>query len=72
MDLRQYYRQIREIEARIKDEFPVIVSVATEDGGKPNMLTEVTRAVAARLIAEGKARLAEEGEAAAFRKARKQ
>jgi len=72
MDLRQYYRQIREIEAQIKDEFPVIVSEATEDGGRAHVLTEVSRAVAARLIAEGKARLAGEGETAAFRKPKKQ
>jgi hypothetical protein len=71
MDLRQYYRQIREIEAKIPEEFPVVVSEATEDGGKKDVYTEVSRRVAARLIAEGRARLAGPEEAAAFRKKQK-
>jgi hypothetical protein len=50
MDLKAYYRKVREIEASIEEEFPVIKSLATEDGGNAGQLTEVTRAIAARMI----------------------
>ncbi len=58
MDLRAYYRRIREVETSLEDEYPVIKSVATEDGGKDGRLAEVTRSVAARMIADGIAKKA--------------
>ena len=58
MDLRLYYQKIRDIEATIADEFPVVVSRETGDGGKSGTLTEVPRHIAARMIVEGQARLA--------------
>ncbi len=67
MDLRTYYRTVREIEAGIPGECTVIVSRATADGGREGVLTEAPRAVAARLIAEGAATLASVEQAAAFR-----
>lgn len=67
MDLRAYYRTIREIEAGIPGECAVIVSRATPDGGREGVLTEAPRTVAARLIAEGAATLASIEQAAAFR-----
>lgn len=59
MDVKQYFRRLREIEAGITDEYPVIVSVETPDGGKAGLVSEVSRANAAKLMAEGRAILAD-------------
>ena len=67
MDLRAYYRRIRGIEAEIREDSVVIVSRATSDGGRAGVRNETPRAVAARLVAEEKADLASEEEAASFR-----
>ena len=48
MDLRAYYQKIRDIEAEIVEEFPVVVSVEGPDGGRAGVRTEVTRRIAAR------------------------
>lgn len=66
MDLRTYYRKIRELAATLPDP-AVVVSQATPDGGVPGRLTEVPRDVAARLIFDGFAQLAGDAETAAFR-----
>lgn len=66
MDLRAYYRKIREVESTLPGPFVVVASLGTPDGGKPGVMTEVTRYIAARQIAEGRARLASEEEASAF------
>jgi hypothetical protein len=68
MDLRAYYRKMREIEASIAEEFPVIKSVATEDGGNAGQLAEVTRAIAARMVNDGIAELASVDEVREFRR----
>jgi hypothetical protein len=70
MDLRGYYQKIKEIESKIADLFTVIVSLETADGGKPGMHTEVSRALAARMIVEGIARLATPEEKQAFHEQR--
>lgn len=72
MDLRAYYRKVREVEATIPSEHVVLVSLATPEGGKPGIRTEAPRAIAARLIAEGRARLASEEEQAEFRTANRE
>jgi hypothetical protein len=59
MDLTSYYIKMREQQAIISDEFPVVVSHATSDGGAKGRMTEVTKRIAARLIVEGMARLAD-------------
>ena len=61
MDLRAYYEKIRKIEAVIEAVFAVVISRATPDGGRAGVKTELPRAVAARLIADGKADLANAG-----------
>jgi hypothetical protein len=68
MDLRGYYRKVREIEASIDEEFPVIKSLATEDGGNAGQLTEVTRAIAARMVNDGIAVMAPPDEVREFRR----
>lgn len=72
MDLRSYYRKLREVEATIPDEHVVLVSVATPEGGKAGVRTEASKAIAAKLIAEGRARLANAEETEEFRSAMRQ
>lgn len=66
MDLTIYYQKIRAMEATITDAYPVVVSMATADGGKEGVATEVTRGIAAKMIVEGEARMAASEEAEAF------
>ncbi|MGA2267703.1 MAG: hypothetical protein ABSH44_04450 [Bryobacteraceae bacterium] len=66
MDLKLYYQKIRDMESKITEAFPVVVSSETPDGGKPGVLTEVTPRIAAKMIVEGLARLATAEEAKAF------
>ena len=72
MDLRAYYRKVREVEASISEEHVVLVSLATPEGGKAGVRTEAPRAIAAKLIAEGRARLANAEESEEFRTANRQ
>ncbi len=67
MDLRIYYQQIRAVERDIASRDAVVMSMATRDGGKQGVLSEVPRALAASLIVDGKARLASTEEEAHFR-----
>lgn len=62
MDVKQYYQKIREVEASLTDTYPVVVSVETSDGGKAGILSEVSQAVAAKMIVEGCAVLAKPAE----------
>lgn len=66
MDLRSYYNKVREAEAQLKGEYLVMVSLATAEGGKNDVKTEVPRGIAAKLIAEGRARVASDEEARQF------
>ncbi len=69
MDLKVYYEKIRELESQIAEEFAVVVSHQTADGGKSGIKTEVPRRMAARLMFDGVARLATPDEANSFREA---
>ena len=69
MDLQMYYQKIRETESKIVDEFPLMVSMETADGGKCGTRTEVPRRLGAKLLVEGLARLASKEEAKAHREA---
>jgi hypothetical protein len=66
MDLRVYYQKIRELERSLAATHPVVVSLETPDGGKAGVRTEVSAHVAARMVVEGRARLAAEDEAREF------
>ena len=66
MDLRQYFKKIRDVESGLADVFPVVVSLETPDGGKAGVASEVSREQAARLIVEACARLASEAEKQAY------
>ena len=58
MDVRQYFRKIRETEASISEEYPIVVSLETGDGGKAGLLSEVSRFLAAKMVVEGRVMLA--------------
>ena len=67
MDLKQYFRRVRQVEASIVDTFPLVVSLETPDGGKPGLVSEISREQAAKMIVEGRARLASEEEKELYR-----
>lgn len=66
MDLRQYFKKLRDVEAGIKEEFPFVVSLETADGGKPGVVSEVSREMAAKAIVNGQAVLADEDQQRAY------
>ena len=66
MDLRSYYKKVREAEGALKGDHFVLVSLETPEGGKAGVCTETSRYTAARLIAESRARVATDEEARAF------
>ena len=67
MDLRLFYQKLRKIEHEIADAHVIVVSNETPDGGRAGQKAEVSRSTAARLILEGRARLATTEEAAEYR-----
>ncbi len=67
MDLRRFYQELRATEEKIADEHVIVISKETADGGKAGVRTEVTRATAARLLVENRARLATPEEVDAYR-----
>jgi len=70
MDLRIYYQQIREKRESLKDDDIVVVSCETPDGGKAGVCTEVPKGLAAKMVVDGTASLADADAAAEFRRAR--
>jgi uncharacterized Fe-S cluster-containing radical SAM superfamily enzyme len=67
MDLRLFYQKLRKIEHEIADTHVIVVSNETPDGGRAGQKSEVSRSIAARLILEGRARLATAEEATEYR-----
>lgn len=67
MNLKAYYQKIRELESNLVEPFVVVVSHATPDGGKEGILTEVSKELAAKLIADGRAQPASDDEMRDFR-----
>lgn len=67
MDLKVFYQKLRALEQEIASPHVVVVSHATPDGGKAGRKSEVSRAIAAGLVLEGRARLATAEEAAEYR-----
>ncbi len=58
MDLRAFFQKIRQVEREIAGTHAIVVSNETSDGGRPGQVSEVAKGVAARMIVEGRARLA--------------
>jgi len=69
MDLRQFYKKMREVESSIRQPYVMVTSVETSDGGRPGIVSEVAREVAAMLIVGGKAVLSSETEVESYRAA---
>ena len=69
MDLRDFFKRIRDVESTIVGPDALVVSHDTPDGGKAGVVTETSRGIAARLIAEGRARLATPDEAVSHHEA---
>lgn len=67
MDIRSYYKKVKDTEEALRGSEIVLVSLETPEGGKPGVRTEAPRGVAARLIAENRARVATPAEASEFR-----
>jgi hypothetical protein len=55
MDVRQFYKKVREVQGGIEEPFIFVTSLETPDGGRAGSVAEVSRDLAARLIVEGKA-----------------
>ena len=66
MNLRDYYANVRNTLATIEHPFVVLVSHVTADGGKAGVMTLAKRDVAARLLVQGRARLAKEDEVVTY------
>jgi hypothetical protein len=66
MDVRQYYRKLREVESGITEPYVRVTSLETSDGGKPGVVSEVTREQAAKLIVEGRVTLSTSNEEKVF------
>ena len=67
MDIRVFFQKVRETEAGISEPFVIVSSLATEDGGAGGVCREVSRAQAARLIVDKRARLATQDEIETYR-----
>lgn len=67
MDLRAYYKKVREAEAQLIGDHTILVSLATPEGGREGVYTEASRAVASKMIAEGRSRVATDAEALQYR-----
>jgi hypothetical protein len=66
VDLKQYFKKIKDTEASIEEHYPLIASLETADGGKPGATVEVSRREAARAIVENRAVLANEEQKKAY------
>jgi len=67
MDLKVYYRNVRKIEEQIDGADVVIESCETPDGGRAGVLSEVSKRMAAKLVVDGRAKIASEEAAKAYR-----
>ena len=67
MNLRAHYQKVRELQETLSEPFLVLWSHATPDGGREGVLTEVPRHLAAEMIADGRARVANEADTKKFR-----
>jgi hypothetical protein len=72
MDLRSYYRKVREADATLTGEHIVMVSLETPEGGREGVRTDVPRPIAAKLLAELRSRVATEDEARTFHDANRE
>jgi hypothetical protein len=55
MDLKQYFKKLKDTESSIEEPYLLIVSLETTDGGKAGAVIEVSRPEAAKAMVEGRA-----------------
>lgn len=67
MDVKGYFRKVRELESSIADRFVIVVSQTTVDGGKEGIISEVPKFVGCQLVVEGRARIASPEETESYR-----
>lgn len=67
MDVKGYFRKVRDLESAIAERFVVVVSKTTVDGGKEGIVSEVPKFVGCQLVVEGRARIASPEEAEQYR-----
>lgn len=67
MDVKGYFRKIREMEAQIGAGDVIVRSYTTSDGGRDGVFSEVSPRVASQLVVEGRARLATAEETEQYR-----
>ena len=72
MNLKSYFQKVHELEGSIVEPFVIVISQETSDGGKDGRLTEVPKGVAAKMIADGRGRLASEEAAREFQERKAQ
>jgi hypothetical protein len=70
MNLRAYYQKIRDVAVELEEDEVWVESVATADGGRAGLFTQVARHLAAKLIVDGKAKLAKSSDGEAYEKKR--
>lgn len=67
MDIKAFFKKVRQVEANLPGVHVVVISQDTPDGGRGGVPSEVSRAVAAKMIVEGSVRLATPEEANGYR-----
>ena len=68
MDVRQFYKKVREVQSGIGEPFVYVTSLETSDGGRAGSVSEVSRELAARLLVEGKAARSSQAEIEVYRR----
>jgi hypothetical protein len=66
MDLKNYFKKIKDTESSIEEPYLLIVSLETPDGGKPGAVIEVSRHEASKALVEARAVRANEEQKEAY------
>ena len=68
MDVRQFYKKVREVQSGIGEPFVYVTSLETSDGGRPGLVVEVSRELAARLLVESRVTRSSQAEVDVYRR----
>lgn len=66
MNVRAYFQSIRRVEQELPPGDVVVVSLMTPDGGREGRVMELDRSLAARMVIDGRVRLASQQEVNAY------
>ena len=67
MDVKAYFQKIRSVEQELGEGDVVVVSLDTSDGGRAGRVMELSKCLAAKMIVDRRARLANADEAGNYR-----